>query len=98
MPKLEGWEVSQLARAYLRGATVRELAEEHDVHESTIRRWLGDVERRQVGPRPLPVADERIVELRDADVPWQEIAVEVGMSRSGVRRRYMAATTGRKRW
>jgi transposase-like protein len=80
-------------RAYRKGATVREVAAEHGVHEHTIRRWLAadDVERRRGGPRGrTDVTDAEIVEGRAAGMTWLEIADSVGMSKTGVRMRWLA--------
>lgn len=84
------------ARAYRAGATLREVAAERGVHESTVRGWLRAeaVAARRLGPRGrLDVADGLILGLRDVDgLSWQDVADAVGMSKSGVRSRYAVAT------
>lgn len=88
-----------VAAAYAAGATTRELAQVHGVHESTVRAWLAaeGVVTRRVGPPDLPVDDAVIVDLVAAGESWSAIAEAVGMSRSGVRGRWLRATPG-NRW
>ena len=81
------------AQVYLGGSTAREIGELLGVHERTVRRWLlaQGVPPRRSGPRSwLP--GQEIVELREAGAPYQEIAHEVGASKTGVRKRYARET------
>jgi DNA-directed RNA polymerase specialized sigma24 family protein len=82
-------------REYARGRTARQVAATLDVDESTIRRWLHDsgTVLRRPGPPEASVKSALIVQLRDRrGMTWGEIAETVGMSQTGVRRRYRAAT------
>lgn len=84
------------ARAYLSGQTTRQVAAAAGVHESTIRSWLraADVPMRPRGPRAgAPAAD--ILTLRRAQrMSWAQIAAATGMSATGARLAYRAATGG----
>jgi hypothetical protein len=85
----------RVASAYQAGATTREIAAEHGVHEATIRQWLAReaIARRRTGPRGrLDVTDELILELREVGLSYREIALDVGMSKSGARQRWLAAS------
>lgn len=89
----------RLAYLYRRGATHRQLAARYSVNESTIRRMLrGLVDSRRSGPPKRPATDDDIIRLRDAGVPWRQLAAEVDMSSAGVRKRYAVATTGKPPW
>lgn len=85
---------------YRRGKTYRQLAARYGVGERTIRRILaGSVEPRRTGPPKAPTTDEEIIRLRDEDgLSWRALAAEVGMTSSGVRKRYAVATTGEHPW
>lgn len=92
--------ISRMVRLYRKGRTIREISAELGVDSKTVWRHLrGVVEPRRTGPRGrADVTDELIVSLRDDDeMSWPQIAREVQMSRSGVRARYLLATTG-ERW
>lgn len=87
-------QIQQAVQFAAQGRTLREIAHELGVGDSkTV--WLALRDRvpaRRRGPRGrTDVPDERIVEMVDAGLSWQEIADAVGMSRSGVRARWRRA-------
>ena len=89
----------RLAREYERGASYRALAAKYGSSEKTIRRHLGDLAQpRSTGPRRMPVDDAEIVRLRDQGMSWSQLGRQVGMSYTGVRKRYAIATTGERPW
>lgn len=89
----------RLAREYERGASFRVLATKYGSTERTIRRHIGiHVKARRTGPPKAAPTDEEIVALKDAGRSWREVADRVGMSRTGVRARYIQATTGHRPW
>lgn len=77
---------------YQAGLTTRKLAERFGVSEAAIRRALDrhEVERRPVGfQRTVPVDDDEIVRLRDAEHhTWEEIAALLGIGPTTARSRY----------
>lgn len=87
----------RVVAAYRKGETTRELAERNKVAESTIRRLLKTegIERRRSGPRGrLDVSDDEIVRLHFLGLSWQQVADELGMSRTGVRKRWARINEG----
>lgn len=97
---MTGRDKARAVRLYRSGHTLREIAERLGVDQRTIWRVLqGRVESRRVGPRGrTDVTDAEIVESREVDqLSWSEIAEQTGMSRTGVRTRYLMATSG-QRW
>lgn len=87
------------AALYEDGMTLREIAQALGVNNTTVGRYLrGKVETRRRGPRGHAVTDQQIIDLRDVErLGWREIGRRLRMSESGVRTRYMQATTG-ARW
>ena len=70
------------------GLTRDEVAVRLNVRGSTVSRWLvGDARPRGRGKR-ADVADDDILELRAAGWSFQQIALELRMSKTGVRLRY----------
>jgi DNA-binding Lrp family transcriptional regulator len=97
-------QTTRAVRLYERGRTLREIADELGVDPRTVWRHIRDqVDIRRPGPRGrADVTDEVIVALRGQPgqppgASWPEIAAEVGMSRTGVRARWLRAT-GQERW
>ena len=93
-------QVARAARAYRSGRTLREIAAQHGVDSKAL--WSairGRVDIRRRGPRGrTDVTDAQILELRDElGLSWRELAQQVEMSPTGVRARYLMATTG-QRW
>lgn len=89
----------RLAHEYERGSSFRVLATRYGTTERTIRRHIGShVKARRTGPPKAPPTDEEIIAFKDAGWSWQEVADQVGMSRTGVRARYIQATTGQRPW
>lgn len=93
-------QVARAVRMYRSGRTLREIEARLGVDNRAV--WAairGQVETRRRGPRGrTDVTDAQIVELRnDLELSWAQIAAQVGMSRTGVRARYLVAT-GRRRW
>jgi hypothetical protein len=88
--------VAEAVRLYLGGMTRDEVAAELHVAGPTAGRWLKGVVRPR-GARKLPdVTDEQVRELRDAGLSFRQMALDTGMSPTGVRNRYYAIT-GRPR-
>lgn len=91
----------QAARAYQAGRTLREIAADLGVDNTTVRRWLSaeGVTTRRRGQRGRAEAlTSRIVDLRDQGWSWVDIAAEVGMSQTGIRKRYAQATDAVRPW
>lgn len=91
----------KIISAYRKGATTREVGAALGLDESTVRRALraNGVERRRLGPRGrTDVQTELLVQLCEEGLTWQEIADEVQMSTSGVRRRYLTWVLGHDPW
>lgn len=90
--KLDDSRVAEAARMYAAGNDTRAIAEIMHIDARTVQRWLGDQVRRP-GPRQNAVTDQRILGYRDRDgLAFERIATLVGMSKTGVRMRYLAAT------
>lgn len=75
---------------YRQGLTVDQIAQEVGVAPITVSRQLrkAGVEMRSVGPKPMPVGDEKILRLRGEGLTWQEVADRVGMTSSGAYARW----------
>lgn len=83
-----------ITAAYRAGATTRQIAAEHGIHESTVRRRLrqAGVDRRAPGVRPMTDLDRKVVRLRQQRLRWSEIAGRLGVSRTAVQHAYFRAT------
>ncbi|MGH8571021.1 MAG: helix-turn-helix domain-containing protein [Gammaproteobacteria bacterium] len=83
---------------YRAGQTTYEIAIGLGVHNRTVAGWIGS-DLRRTGPRGrTDVPDELIVRLRDGDrLSFGEVAEAVGMSKTGVIKRYRVATEGHQR-
>ena len=93
-------QAARAARRYESGRTLREIAAELGSDSKTVWRHIsGRVDTRRVGPRGrTDITDDQVVELRDElGLSWTQLAAELGMSRTGVRARYLRAT-GQDRW
>lgn len=94
-------QAGRAARLYASGRTLREIAEALGIGDSKTvwRAIVGRVDTRRVGPRGrTDITNDQVVELRDElGLSWTAMAAELGMSRTGVRARYLRAT-GQDRW
>jgi DNA-directed RNA polymerase specialized sigma24 family protein len=79
-------DVERAADLYARGWTVRQIGAVLGVHLSTVSQQLqsAGVSMRRGGPPAHPASTQKILELRDQGRTWNEIAEQVGMTRSGV--------------
>jgi transposase-like protein len=92
MPESADSRAALAARLYQSGQTRDEVAKRFGVRGDVVTQWLDGVARRRGARRRADVTDELILHLRDEDhLSWPEIARETGMSRTGVRMRYLAA-------
>lgn len=87
-------EEAEVVARYQAGQSTLKLAARFGVHYSTI---MGALERAGVDRRPTQVPKDAdtatIRRLRDIEhLSWDRIAAEVGMSPSGVRKRYLGRT------
>jgi DNA-binding transcriptional regulator YiaG len=82
--------VAEARRLYGQGLTTYATAARLAVNPRTVQRWLAGATR-PPGRRKRPgVRDSLILRLRDQDgLTWAEIARRAGMSRTGVRKRYL---------
>lgn len=84
--------VAEAARLYRSGLTSRDIAAQLGVDSTTVIRWMDPHLTRRRGPRGrADVIDEQIVTLVDRGMRFDDVADAVGMSRTGVRKRYYAA-------
>lgn len=90
---------AEVVLRYGMGWTMRRLGEHFGVDKRSIQRVLdraGVTDRPPPGPRPNPDLDARIKDLRLLGWSWQKIGDEVGLSRHGARKRYLAACRSRE--
>lgn len=85
---------AEIAARYRAGATTRQLAARFGCDEASIRRSLNrtSTERRMGRGARRPADSSDIVNLRAQHRTWKEIAEEVGLSPTGCRKRWLAAT------
>lgn len=90
MRALTDVEEAEVVARYRAGASSLKLSRRFSVHHSTI---LDVLAREGVDRRPTqeaaPVDTDVIVRLREDGLSWEKIAGRVGMSPSGVRKRYV---------
>jgi hypothetical protein len=82
-------DVERAADLYAQGRTLRQIAADLGVTETTVSEHLrraGVTMRR--GAPPHPASTQQIVELRDQDQSWTEVAEKIGMTRSDAWSRY----------
>jgi hypothetical protein len=85
-------DVNRAADLYSQGWTLRQIGAELGVHWSTVGQQLksaGVIMRR--GAPPHPASTQRILELRDQGLTWNEVATQVGMTVSAAWSRYQRA-------
>jgi hypothetical protein len=85
-------DVDRTADLYTQGWTLRQIAAELGLTETTVSdqlRRAGVTMRR--GAPPHPASTEQIVELRDRGLSWSEVAKQVDMTVSGAWSRYQRA-------
>jgi predicted transcriptional regulator len=96
MPRKPGAALAaEAARLYRQGRSTYEIAAVVGRDPRTVQRWLaGETSRR--GPRGrADVLTTAIVRLRDGEcLSWAEVARRAGMSRTGVRKRYLRYRQG----
>jgi predicted transcriptional regulator len=83
-------DVKRAAELYARGRTLRQIGAELGITETTVSDQLhrAGVTMRRGGPPAHPASTEQILELRDRGLSWNEVAKQVGMTRSGAWSRY----------
>jgi hypothetical protein len=83
-------DVQRAADLYARGWTLRQIGAELGIHWSTVSQQLQQVgvTMRTGAPPAHPASTERIVELRDQGLTWNEVAEQVDMTVSGAWSRY----------
>jgi len=86
-------DVERSADLYTQGWTLRQIGAELGVHSSTVSQQLrsAGVTMRRSGPPAHGATTDRILELRDQDLSWTEVAEQVDMTVSGVWSRYRRA-------
>jgi lambda repressor-like predicted transcriptional regulator len=86
-------DVTHAADLYAQGWTVRQIAAELNLSRTTIIEQLrrAGVTMRRGGPPAHATSTQQILELRDRGLSWTEVAVQVGMTRSGAWSRYQKA-------
>lgn len=87
----------EAARRYRAGQTLREVAEQSGVSNTTVHRWLTQegVTGRRTGPRGrVEISDQQIRILRYVEkLSYRAIGELVGLSGTAVRNRYLATTS-----
>jgi predicted DNA-binding transcriptional regulator AlpA len=83
-------DVKRAAELYSQGWTLRQIGAELGVHWSTVSQQLqrAGIRMRSGGPPAHPTSTQEILELRDQGLTWNEVAKQVGMTRSGAWSRY----------
>jgi AraC-like DNA-binding protein len=86
-------DVNRAADLYALGWTLRQIAAELNLTQSTVSEQLhrAGVTMRRGGPPAHPASTQQIVELRDQGLTWPEIAGKVDMTFSGAWSRYRRA-------
>ena len=86
-------DVERAAELYTQGWTLRQIGAELGLSETTLSDQLrrARVRMRRSGPPAHHTSTDRIVELRDQDLPWNEVAKRVDMTVSGAWSRYRRA-------
>jgi DNA-directed RNA polymerase specialized sigma24 family protein len=86
-------DVKRAAALYGQGWTLRQIGAELGVHWSTVGQQLksAGVTMRSGGPSAHPASTQQILELRDQGLTWNEVAMQVDMTVSGVWSRYRRA-------
>lgn len=87
-------DVNRAADLYALGWTLRQIAAELNLTQSTVSEKLrrAGVTMRRGGPPVHPASTQQIVELRDPGLTWPEIAEQIDMTVSGAWSRYRRAT------
>jgi hypothetical protein len=86
-------DVKHACDLYAQGRTLARIGAELGVHWSTVRDQLrrAGLNMRHGGPPPHPASTQRIVELRDEGLTWNEVAEHVDMTVSDAWSRYQRA-------
>jgi Sigma-70, region 4 len=86
-------DVNRAADLYALGWTLRQIASELNLTQSTVSEQLrrAGVTMRRGGPSAHPASTQQIIELRDQGLTWPEIAEQVDMTVSGAWSRYRRA-------
>src|SRR5829696_7602248 len=87
-------DLARVVAMYDEGLTMRAIAQQIGVTESTISRRLREagVTTTPRGPARHPASTEEIVRLYDSGLPMREVARQVGLTSSGAWTRYRDAT------
>jgi hypothetical protein len=86
-------DVKRAADLYAKGWTLRQIGAELGVSRTTVSDQLREagMTMRRGGPPAHPTSTQQILELRDQDLTWEEVAEQVSMTRSGAWSRYRKA-------
>jgi hypothetical protein len=86
-------DVKRAADLYAKGRTLRQIGAELGVSRTTVSERLRQVgvTMRRGGAPAHPASIDQVLELRDQDPSWSEVADQVGMTRSGAWSRYRRA-------
>jgi hypothetical protein len=78
-------DVERAAELYAQGWTLRQTGTELGVHWATVSQQLrkAGVTMRRSGPAAHPASTQKILDLRDQGLTWNQIAQQVGMTVSG---------------
>src|SRR5512133_4328915 len=84
-------DVKRAADLYAQGWTLRQIADELGLTETTVSDQLrrAGVTMRRSGPPAHPASTDQIMELRDRGLTWSEVAERVDMTVSGAWSRYL---------
>jgi AraC-like DNA-binding protein len=93
-------DVQRAADFYAQGWTLRQIAAELGLTETTVSDQLrrAGVTMRRPGAAAYSASTDQIVELRDQGLIWNEIAEQVGMTVSGGWSRYRRAPASTSPW
>jgi predicted DNA-binding transcriptional regulator AlpA len=86
-------DIERAADLYAKGWTLRQISAELGFSRTTVSEQLrqAGVPMRRGGPPAHPTSTQQILELRDQDLSWTEVAEQIGMTRSGAWSRYRKA-------
>ncbi|HEY6682726.1 MAG TPA: helix-turn-helix domain-containing protein [Propionibacteriaceae bacterium] len=86
-------DIQRAADLYAQGWTLRQIGVELGISSTTVSEQLrrAGVIMRRGGPSSHPASTERILELRDQGLTWNEVANQVDMTVSGASSRYRKA-------
>jgi hypothetical protein len=95
-----GVDVDRAADLYAEGWALRQIGAELGVSRTTVSVQLrqAGVTMRRGGPPSHPASTQQILERRDQDLSWTEVAEQVNMTVSGAWSRYQRGLQSRHVW